>query len=81
MQRLSGDFNRGYRRAIQDIEDVFDYVQEDLKHHHKALTGIRARELLACILINREKIRDDWGGFIRWNNQLDGFEYFKKGES
>ena len=30
MEWLSGDFIRGYTKAIKDVEDAFCYVQEDL---------------------------------------------------
>lgn len=33
MEWLSGDFIRGYTKAIKDIEDVFVYVQYDLTLH------------------------------------------------
>ena len=36
---LSGDFNRGYTKAIMDVAEVFSYIQSDLRHHHKNLTA------------------------------------------
>lgn len=78
LERLSGDYNCGYRTAIQDIIEIFDYVQEDLKSHHKNLTYKTAQQLLKCCLENREKIRERRnGGFIRFNGQLGDFEYFE----
>lgn len=77
LPRLSGDFNRGYTRAIQDIMEVFDYIQPDLKHHHKSLTAKTSKALLECCLQNRANIRDKIGsGFIRYNHLIPGFEYF-----
>ena len=55
---LSGDFNRGYTKAIMDIAEVFSYIQDDLKSHHKNLTSKSANELLECILQNREQLRE-----------------------
>lgn len=36
-EKLSGDFIRGYTKALQDISEVFEYVNNDLKHHKKRL--------------------------------------------
>lgn len=80
-ERLSGDYNRGYTQAIQDIAEVFEYVDSDLLYHHKRLNMKLVRKLLKTILIHREKIRDRWNGFIRWNTQTEDFEYYSKGDS
>lgn len=77
MERLSGEYNRGYREAIMDVTEVFRYIQPDLKHHHKSLNGKLAMELLRVILENREALRDDWNGFIRFNGTSKKFEYYK----
>lgn len=80
MYDLSGDYIRGYTRAIMDIIEIFEYIQPDLKNHHKNLNGKLAMQLLKVILENRGKIRDGWNGFIRFNGKLNNFEYFKKGD-
>ena len=67
IERLSGEYNRGYTQAIQDITEVFEYIQPDLKYHHKNLNGKLSITLLNTILDNREKIREKRNGFIRWN--------------
>lgn len=75
--RLSGDFNRGYTKAIRDIMEVFGYIQDDLEHHHKKITAKNSMELLKCCLENRENLRDEvGGGFIRYSNRIPGFEYY-----
>ena len=51
IEKLSGDFIRGYTKAIQDIS-----------------------------LENRENIREDTNGFIRWNCVTNKFEWFKRSE-
>ena len=77
LERLSGDYIKGYTKAIQDIQVVFDYVSDDLTHHKKRLNQKMAKELLACILENRANIRDfDSTGFIRWNCITNKFEWF-----
>lgn len=40
---LSGDFNRGYTKAIMDVVEVLSYIQDDLKSHHKNLTSKSAK--------------------------------------
>lgn len=47
LERLSGDYIRGYTKAIQDMQEVFTYIQPDLKHHHKNLNGKLSLALLA----------------------------------
>lgn len=73
-QRLSGDFNKGYTKAIQDMMLIFEDINEQLKHHHKSMTYKWAMKLLKCCLENREKLRDDWNGFVRVHG--DELEFF-----
>lgn len=77
MERLSGDYVKGYTRAIQDVTEIFEYVQDDLNCHNKRWSGKLIMQLLAVILENREKIREKLDGFIRFNTKLNIFEYFK----
>jgi 5'-deoxynucleotidase YfbR-like HD superfamily hydrolase len=77
IERLSGDFNRGYTKALMDLTEVVKYIQDDLHDHHKRLTEKMFLELLSVCLENREKLRDNWGGFIRWNNKAGEFEYYQ----
>jgi len=77
LERLSGEYNRGYTRAIQDITRVFDYIQMDLNYHHKKLTAKLTEELLKCCLENRERLRESVDGFIRWNTKKNGFEFYE----
>lgn len=76
MERLSGEYIRGYTKAIMDITEVFRYIQPDLKYHHKNLNGKLAVELLQVFLENREALRDDWDGFIRCNGNTKEFEFY-----
>lgn len=39
LEKLSGDYIRGYTKAIQDMQEVFTYIQPDLKHHHKNINN------------------------------------------
>ena len=76
MDRLSGDYNKGYTKAIQDITKIFGYIQSDLTHHKIRMTDKIVAKLLQRCLAEREKIRDDWDGFMRWNSQKEDFEWF-----
>lgn len=70
--KLSGDFNRGYTRALQDIAEVFNYMNEDLKHHHMRMNYSWAEKILKCCLENRMKLRDNWNGFVRTEKSESG---------
>lgn len=77
MDRLSGDYNRGYTRGIMDVKEVFEYIQYDLKHHNKRLTLNLMKQLLECCLENRENLRESQRGFIRYNGKTDSFEFYE----
>lgn len=70
--RLSGDFNRGYTRAIQDVIEVFKCINHDLQVNHMRMNYAWAEKILKCCLENREKLRDDWNGFIRTEKSDSG---------
>ena len=70
--RLSGDFNKGYTKAIQDVIEVFAYVNDDLKYNHMRMNYNWAEKILKCCLENREKLRDNWNGFIRTEKSESG---------
>lgn len=70
--QLSGDFNKGYTRAIQDVIEVFAYVNGDLKHNHMRINYNWAEKILKCCLENRVKLRDNWNGFIRTEKSESG---------
>ncbi len=76
LEKLSGDYIRGYTKAIQDMQEVFTYIQPDLKHHHKNVNNKLSLSLLSCCLENREKLRERQEGFIRFNGQTNSFEWF-----
>lgn len=88
---LSGDFIRGYTKAIQDIQAIFEYVQLDMRWHNKNLNYKYAVKLLKCILDSRmylreqdNKVYDKMAGFIRYNQSKDDFEYYdpkKRGDN
>ena len=79
MERLPGDFIRGYTKAIKDIEDTFCYVQEDLTQHKKRVNFKLIIRLLELFLRYRENFRENWDGFIRWNTKLKNLEFFERG--
>ena len=79
IERLSGDYNRGYTKAIMDLIEIFDNIQLDLAYNKKRLTAKLIKSLLNCCLNNRENIRESVNGFIRWNNKLNDFEFYEPG--
>lgn len=68
LPRLSREYNEGYRQAIQDIIEVFGYVNDDLKAHNTQMNYAWAEKTLKCCLENREKLRENRVGFIRTEN-------------
>lgn len=76
IERLSGDYIRGYTKAIQDITDVFDYIRDDLRRHNVRFNSDTANKLLKTCLMHREQIREDMNGFIRWNANKKDFEWY-----
>lgn len=80
LERLSGDYNRGYTKAIQDIIEIFEYVNFEIVNVRKKRMNYKtAMKLLKTILSERMNIRDRIGnGFIRWNVQKQDFEYFQR---
>lgn len=87
IERLSGDYIRGYTKAIQDITEIFEYIQADLKFHHRNMNGKLSIMLLKTILENRKEIRErieisggdaKKEGFIRWNHIKKDFEWFSR---
>lgn len=75
-ERLSRDYINGYTKALLDIIKVFEYIQPDLKHHHKSVNAKTVNQLLKFCLDNRESIREDVSGFVRWNCVSNNFEWF-----
>lgn len=78
IERLSGDYNRGYTKAIMDVTEVFEYVARDLSDHKMQFTNKLALKLFQVILENREAIREQRDGFIRWNTRKKDLEYFTR---
>lgn len=81
MERLSGDFVRGYTKAIKDIEDVFVCVQDDLSVHKKRFDFKLIIRVLELVLRHRENFRENQDGFIRWNTKENNLEFFNPQET
>lgn len=79
MERLSGDFNRGYTKAIRDIEDAFLIVNNDLASRKKKWNFKLIVRLLELFLRYRENFRENRDGFIRWNTKEENLEFFERG--
>lgn len=77
MDRLSGDYNRGYTRAIQDVCEEVKGVQNNLIHYHKHLNFKLIIKVLELFLQNCENFREHRNGFIRWNVKKEELEFYK----
>lgn len=72
LPRLSRDYNEGYRKAIQDIIEVFSFVNYDLKVNSIRMNYSWVEKILKCCLENREKLRENRNGFIRTEKSESG---------
>lgn len=72
LPRLSREYNDGYTKAIKDVMEVFESTNNDLKHNHMRMNYNWVEKILKCCLENREKLRDDWNGFIRTEKSESG---------
>ena len=72
LSKISREYNDGYRKAIQDITEVFKYMNVDLQYHHMRMNYNWAEKILECCLENRQKLRDNWNGFIRTEKSESG---------
>lgn len=77
IEKLSGDYNRGFTAGIQSVIEVFKYIQPDINYHGKRMTPKMTETLLQSCLENRERLRESVNGFIRWNTKLNGFEFYE----
>lgn len=76
MDKLSGDYIRGYTAAIRDCEEIVRGAVFDLAHHKKKLTEKRAEDLFKVVLEHRAEIREKQPGFVRYNSITGRFEFF-----
>ena len=72
MDKLNGEYIRGYTKAIQDIIEVFEYMNDDLTHNNMRMNYLWAQKILKCCLENREKLREDRSGFVRAEKSESG---------
>lgn len=72
MDKLNGEYTRAYTKAIQDIIEVFDYMNDDLMTNNMRMNYQWAQKILKCCLENREKLREDRNGFIRTEKSESG---------
>ena len=84
---LNADFIRGYTKAIQDIQCIFESVHSELAWRKIPFNYKRSMELLDIILQNRMQLReqvncykgnDKESAFIRWNISEKALEFYDK---
>lgn len=84
---LNAEFIRGYTKAIQDIQCIFENVHEELAWRRIPFNYKSAMELLDIILKNRMPLREQDNcnkglelnqttAFIRWNVNKKCLEYY-----
>ena len=74
--KLSIDYIRGYTKALQDIEALLPTVIDDLKRFHRRLEGKHLYDFFRIIIEHRESLREETGGFIRFNSQKNKLEWY-----
>jgi hypothetical protein len=77
MERLSGEYNRGFTQGLLAVQEVLKYIQQDLAHHKKRLTPKLMDDLMQCCIKNRERLRESMNGFIRYNGKTNSFEFYE----
>lgn len=66
---------QGYTAAIQDAIKVIEYIQSDLKCHHRKQNAKTYLAILRCMLKGRAMLRESSTAFVRCNDNVpDGFE-------
>lgn len=78
IDKLSGDYNKGFTKGIQKVLNGFDGFCSDLKYNNKRLTEKNVKDYLKCCLANRELLRDFDDSFIRWNHIKNKCELWRE---
>lgn len=76
-ERLSGDYIRGYTKAIRDVEESVVSNLLALKVQKVKWSIKIIKELFECIMEHRAKIREKKNGFVRWNVISKKFEWYE----
>lgn len=72
MDKLNGAYISAYTKAIQDIIEVFDYMNYDLISHNMSMNYQWVQKTLKCCLENREQLRENRNGVIRTEKSKSG---------
>lgn len=76
-QMFPTEYVQGYTAALQDVIDVFNYIDDDLKHHKRKRTAKTYQAIAKCMLDNRAILREEPNAFVRCNDKADGgFEVY-----
>ena len=66
---------QGYTAAIQDVIEVIEYIQTDLKSHGRKQNAKTYTAILKCMLKGRVLLRESSTAFVRCSDHAkDGFE-------
>ena len=58
------------------MEQILPPVMADLKRFHRKLEGKHLRDFFRIVIEHRESLREEWDGFIRFNNQKKELEWY-----
>lgn len=71
------EYVQGYTAALQDVINVFNYIDDDLKRHKRKRTAKTYQAIAKCMLDNRTILREEPDAFVRCNDKVDGgFEVY-----
>lgn len=76
MERLSGDFNRGYTAALMDVSSLIPVVVAELKRVRRVGNLKYWEAAMALIVEHRAEMRDKRAGFVRWNFERKELEWY-----
>lgn len=75
--RFPKEYVYGYTSALMDVVSVFEYIDDDLKHHKRKRNAKTYQAIAKCMLDNRVTLRENPDAFIRCNDKVDGgFEVY-----
>lgn len=77
MKRLfDAHYVGGYTAALQDVLNVIDSVQSDLKRHKLKNNKETYKAIVDCMLKNRAILRENPDAFVRYNGVTKEFEVY-----
>jgi len=76
LDKLSGDYIRGFTAGLQKVQEIMQYIESDMKFHKRRMNTKSLMEILNCAIKDREKLRENPEAFVRCTND-GGFEVYE----